>query len=218
MYFEMAHRFTAQWEGGLTDHPADPGGITNHGVSLRWLLQLTQKAAEECKRAQRMCDGGNDHNAPFDFNGDGSVDADDIRACTKLQAAELMRRHFWTPLRCTALPMPLAVTLYDAAVNVGPAQATKILQQSCNLVAEAHLDEFMPLAVDGRCGPRTLAMARALADAGLDFYTARHTVRERRNFYIRLCRQKPNFQPFLKGWKNRCDALLEHLATLEREI
>lgn len=222
MSFEQAHQFTARWEGGLTDHPADPGGITNHGVSLRWLQQLNAQAAEECRRASRTCDGGNSpdctHSNPYDFNGDGTVDSDDIRACTKVQAAELMRRHFWQPLRCGELPTALGVVLYDGAVNTGPAQSVKMLQQCCNTVGEAHLDEFTALAVDGRCGPRTLDMARALDEAGLDFYTARLCVRQRRDFYVRLCRQKPNFQPFLKGWKNRCEALLQHLAVLEREV
>jgi len=35
--FEAAHAFTARWEGGLVDHPDDPGGVTNFGVSLRFL-------------------------------------------------------------------------------------------------------------------------------------------------------------------------------------
>lgn len=221
MSFELAHSFTARWEGGLTDHPADPGGITNHGVSLRWLQQLADQAAADCRRAACSCDGGNSHDShenPYDFNHDGAVDSDDIRACTKVQAGELMRRHFWTPLGCDALPAPLGVTLYDCAVNTGPAQAIKILQQCCNTVGEAHLDVFTPLNVDGRCGPLTRHMARALGEAGLDFYTARLCVRQRRDFYVRLCRQKTNLAPFLQGWKNRCASLLEHLASMEREV
>ena len=38
--FLKAHAFTARWEGRLVDHPSDPGGITNYGVSLRWLRSL----------------------------------------------------------------------------------------------------------------------------------------------------------------------------------
>ena len=218
--FDQAHVFTARWEGGLTDHPSDPGGITNHGVSLRWLRQLAAEAEAEARRLARTCDGSNAHDPqqqPYDFNGDGNVDADDIRACTRLQAAELMRRHFWGPLRCQELPAPLATALYDCAVNTGPDRAVKILQEACNVVGEAHLEFFTPLAVDGRCGPKTLGLARLLEDAGLAFYTARLTVRERKNFYIRLARQKPQFTAFLQGWKNRCDALLNHLAVMERE-
>lgn len=40
--FDTAHAFTARWEGGLTDHPADPGGLTKYGVSLRWVQDLAQ--------------------------------------------------------------------------------------------------------------------------------------------------------------------------------
>ncbi|MBD9136598.1 MAG: hypothetical protein EGP78_03040 [Alistipes shahii] len=47
------------------------------------------------------------------------VDADDIRACTKAQAAALFKTHFWDKLNCKALSLPLAVTLYDGAVNMG---------------------------------------------------------------------------------------------------
>ena len=44
--FDTAHAFTARWEGGLTDHPADPGGLTKYGVSLRWVQDLAQQARQ----------------------------------------------------------------------------------------------------------------------------------------------------------------------------
>lgn len=55
--FQLAHAFTARWEGGLSDHPSDPGGITNHGVSLRWVQDLARQARDECRRLLRSCDG-----------------------------------------------------------------------------------------------------------------------------------------------------------------
>ena len=55
--FDTAHTFTARWEGGLTDHPADPGGLTKYGVSLRWVQDLAQQARQECLRQHRCCDG-----------------------------------------------------------------------------------------------------------------------------------------------------------------
>ena len=55
--FQLAHAFTARWEGGLSDHPSDPGGLTNHGVSLRWVQDLARQAREECRRLLRSCDG-----------------------------------------------------------------------------------------------------------------------------------------------------------------
>ncbi len=215
--FSLAHEFTAKWEGGLSDHKDDPGGITNFGVSLRWLKQLEEENKREMKEIAQTADGNNALN-PYDFTNDGLVDAEDIRACTHEQAAKLMREHFWAPLHCEKLPLPLATVLYDSAVNMGPVQAVRILQQSCNVVGSAHLDIFEELKVDGICGKKTIALARELQICGLDFYTARMAVRQRIQFYTSLAQNKPTFNAFLQGWKNRCQDLLEHLALLEREV
>lgn len=174
--FQLAHAFTARWEGGLSDHPSDPGGITNHGVSLRWVQDLARQARDECRRLLRSCDGCRERATPqcgwysLDLDTDGDVDADDIRACTKAQAAALFRTHFWDKLSCKALPLPLAVTLYDGAVNMGPARAVRQLQQAMNTTGEAQLDHYSPIAGDGIMGPRTRELAEALAGAHLDFY------------------------------------------------
>lgn len=203
-HFETAHAFTAHWEGGLTDHPADPGGITHYGVSLRWLRQCEGTAAGAA--ALRACGVA----LP--------CSPETVRALTASQAATLFRRGFWEPLRCEELPLPLAVALYDAGVNTGAAQAARLLQRSCNVVAEAHLDCFVPLAEDGRCGPLTVRRCAELHEAGLAFYTARHAVRGRQNFYVDLARRREDLRVFLKGWQNRCAGLLEYLAQLEREV
>lgn len=224
--FTYAHQFTAQWEGGLSDHPADPGGITNHGVSLRWLRELAQ---EECRKAARTCDGSNapdntqgrKHGHPLpgiDFDNDGDVDADDIRACTKAQAAQLFKKHFWDATKCAKLPVPLAVVLYDGAVNMGAPRAVRQLQQALNQVSESHLDHHTPIAEDAINGPKTQDMAAALAQFDLHFYAARQAVRLREKFYRELVQRRADLKPFLKGWQNRCTALLNHLAQLEREV
>ena len=62
--FQLAHAFTARWEGGLSDHPSDPGGITNHGVSLRWVQDLARQARDECRRLLRSCDGCRERATP----------------------------------------------------------------------------------------------------------------------------------------------------------
>lgn len=33
--FEKAIAFTLKWEGGLVNHPSDPGGLTNFGISKK---------------------------------------------------------------------------------------------------------------------------------------------------------------------------------------
>ncbi len=146
------------------------------------------------------------------------VDGGDIIACTSEQAKELFHQHFWKPLRCDVLPLPLAVVLYDSAVNMGEPRAARLLQESCNVVGEAHLDVFTPLMVDGVVGRKTCALAKSLQEAGLDFYTARMCVRQRVQFYVKIVQKNPQRSVFLQGWKNRCQGLLEHLALLERGI
>lgn len=50
--WERSIRFVLRWEGGLVDHPADPGGLTNFGISQSSypnldIRNLTQEQAKE---------------------------------------------------------------------------------------------------------------------------------------------------------------------------
>ena len=115
--FDTAHAFTARWEGGLIDHPADPGGITHHGISLRFLQHQPEEEA--------------------DIDGDGDVDADDVRLLTPAQAARLMRRHFWDPLHLDDVKPLCAMVIYDTAVNMGERYARIMAQKALGLRADA---------------------------------------------------------------------------------
>ena len=221
--FETAHAFTAQWEGGLTDHPADPGGLTNYGVSLRWVQDLALQARQECLRQHKSCDNCPDIRTPncaycgLDLDMDGDVDADDIRACTQAQAAALFKKHFWDALGCAALPLPLAVVLYDGAVNMGPGRSVRQMQRGMNAVGETQLDHYVSIIEDGISGSRTAELAEALAAANLHWFAARQILRLRDAFYRDLAAKRPSLKVFLEGWRNRVKALAQYLADLERE-
>ena len=105
--FARAHAFTARWEGGFANHANDPGGATQYGVSLRWLRGIG-----------------------CDLNGDGDIDAADVKAVTPELARDLFRIHFWETAVCDLLPPLIAVPLYDAAVNMGT-QRAEIGRASC---------------------------------------------------------------------------------------
>ena len=120
-------------------------------------------------------------------------------------------------LGCDRLSLPLAVTLYDGAVNMGAGRAVKQLQEAMNATGETQLDHYSPIAEDGIMGPDTRELANALADVHLDWYAARSSLRLRDAFYRRLAASRPSMKVFLAGWRNRVKALHQHLADLERE-
>lgn len=50
--FDRALRFTLQWEGGLVDHPDDPGGLTKYGISQRAYPHLDIRALTKEQAAE----------------------------------------------------------------------------------------------------------------------------------------------------------------------
>lgn len=41
--FLKAHEFVAKWEGELSDHPADRGGLTAYGASIEFVKGIAKK-------------------------------------------------------------------------------------------------------------------------------------------------------------------------------
>jgi lysozyme family protein len=106
----------------------------------------------------------------------------DVAALTVDQAIALLRAKYWVPLQADPLPLPLAVGLFDAAVNHGPRSAVKLLQAE------------LGVAVDGVIGPVTVAAAQ------------RNPWRTLRGFYaLRGCRYATlaTFPTYGKVWMER---------------
>jgi lysozyme family protein len=95
--------FVLRWEGGFVDHPADPGGATNKGVTQAvydaWRTTLGQP-----KRSVRQIETA-------------EVDA-------------IYERNYWEAARCPQMPTPLDAVQFDTAVNMGVGRAVRFLQQS----------------------------------------------------------------------------------------
>jgi lysozyme family protein len=92
-------------EGGYANDPDDPGGATNHGVTIHTMRRLG-----------------------IDLTGDGKVDATDVRALTPEQAAGIYVRHYFQEPKLNLLPPPLQASVFDMQVNAG-ANAVRILQR-----------------------------------------------------------------------------------------
>nr|WP_296984496.1 glycosyl hydrolase 108 family protein [uncultured Desulfovibrio sp.] len=190
--FSIAHKFTAKWEGGESDHPDDGGGLTKYGVSLKFLggLSGTQSNRDVLERMGIRL----------------PITRQVIYDLTRDQAASLFRWQFWDKLRLGLIPLRPAVVLYDAAVNSGPAQSVKLAQRGYNrCVAYGQ-----PLVVDGIMGPATRA-AMQLADTD-KCLSAMLDAREK--FFQTIVDNNPSQQVFLRGWINRVDDLRRYVRGL----
>ncbi|TCS63255.1 putative peptidoglycan binding protein [Primorskyibacter sedentarius] len=101
---QIAEEIVAR-EGGYVNDPDDPGGATNHGVTIHTMRRLG-----------------------LDLTGDGQVDAADVRRLDRKQAVEIFLRHYFIEPRLAELPEALQPSVFDMYVNAG-SNAVKILQR-----------------------------------------------------------------------------------------
>lgn len=188
--YEIAYEFTASWEGGLSDHPADRGGITNFGVSLAYLKGLEKEAPALLARLRVPLPAG----------------PDSVRGLTREQAKALFRHSFWDALKLDEMALPIAAASFDCAVNSGPARAVRCLQASLNRFGAN-------LAVDGAMGPLTRQAARSHAGWPA-VCVAQECVIQREAFLEKLVAANPSQAVFRRGWLNRTGALKNFVATL----
>ena len=87
-------------EGGYVDHPADPGGRTNLGVTqATWENWIGRKSDEK-----------------------------EMRSLTKEKVEPLYKRKYWDACKCDELPAGVDYLVFDFAVNAGAGRSAKTLQ------------------------------------------------------------------------------------------
>ena len=98
--FDRALALVLDLEGGFIDHPSDPGGATNLGITRATLA-----------KARGL-----------------PVSVGDVRALTRAEAGTIYRRLYWDIVKADELPPGLDLAIFDFAVNSGPARAVRALQ------------------------------------------------------------------------------------------
>ena len=183
--FTAAHAFTAKWEGGLSDHPSDPGGVTNYGICIEFLKDFAKT------QANRDLLGRMGVSLP--------VRRETILRLTAEHAAAIMKVAFWMPLQCDQWPQPFSLAIYDTGVNMGLGIARRFAQSAVGTT------------VDGIWGPKTRAALEALTAASVAAHreAALRVCSLRMDRYDWICERNPRMKVFYTGWSRRVYALEE---------
>lgn len=125
--FNRCFKAVLKHEGGYVDHPRDPGGATNLGITLG-----TAKAYR------------------LDIDGDGDVDKNDVRLLTPTTAAPVYRDGYWNKCSCDNLPAGVDYMVFDLAVNSGTNRAIRYLQRAVGAAEDGKLGPKTMLLVNSR--------------------------------------------------------------------
>lgn len=129
----------------------------------------------------------------------------DIAALSESEARNIYRVRYWQEVGLDepAIPGAVAIAVMDAAVNMGPLPAVKLLQDACNLLG-------CSLRRDGDLGPKTRDAVRKLVSLEADraVMLAALLTSRRARYYLLLAKLYPNkYQRYLYGWLRRCEDL-----------
>lgn len=132
--FQACIKVIIEHEGGLSMDKRDPGGVTQWGISLRYLRSIG-----------------------YDINGDGVIDKEDIIGLPLKGAIGIYRKYWWNRYRYAAFNELIVVEkVFDLAVNMGGMATHKLLQIAINRLRE------QPITVDGLLGGQTFGAANSM--------------------------------------------------------
>lgn len=135
--FIPALKLVLRNEGGLSEDPKDPGGITNFGISLRFLKTIPDERLKKY--------------GIFDVE----VNEQTIRDLTVTIASNIYEGEFWIPNRVAEIQnQKLANYVFDCIINPNPTQGIKFLQRAIWAA-----DGFLSCKDDGILGSKTLDLA-----------------------------------------------------------
>lgn len=141
--FDTCLREVLRHEGGYVDHPKDPGGRTNLGV--------TQATYE-------------------DWVGH-PVTEKIMRGLTVAHVKALYKVKYWDMVRGDDLPMGLDLCVFDFAVNAGPNRAARYLQNMVGAKADGQIGpQTLSLVTQFIRGRSKTEAVMVYQDARTDYY------------------------------------------------
>ena len=106
-------------EGGYVNNPADPGGMTNLGVTKATWENWVGRASDEAE----------------------------MRSLTPEKVEPLYKKKYWDAVRGDELPAGLDYLMFDFAVNAGAGRAIKTLQTAIGVTPDGGFGSITMAAV-----------------------------------------------------------------------
>ncbi|SER62699.1 Predicted Peptidoglycan domain-containing protein [Faunimonas pinastri] len=140
--FEPSLKVTLAYEGGVSDHPLDPGGLTKAGV--------TQATYDAWRKLQK-------------------VPMRSVTMVTDAEIRSIYRDGYWGVVRGDELPSGIDFAVFDFAVNSGPARAAKSLQKAVGASADGVIGNLTLAAVIDAARKDEEAVIRIICEDRLAF-------------------------------------------------
>jgi len=121
MSFVTALSHVFRLEGGYVNHPSDPGGATNFGITRDTLAEWR----------------------------DRHVTVEEVKDLTRDEAAAIYKANYWDAARCGSMPAGVALMVFDGAVNHGVSQSSKFLQHALGVDADGKVGPKTLGAIEG---------------------------------------------------------------------
>lgn len=120
--FEKCLDWVLAHEGGFANHPNDPGGATNRGI--------THRTYDAYRRRK-------------------GLSPRHVRDISQEEVVDIYRRQYWDAVRGDELPSGLDYAVFDFAVNSGPSRAIKFMQRSVGADPDGVIGDQTLEAVEG---------------------------------------------------------------------
>lgn len=143
--YDEALRRLLLHEGGYTNHPSDPGGPTNFGITIYDYRKYVKPNAI----------------------------AADVKAMTLDEAKTIYRAKYWDAQRCDDLPAGVDYAIFDYGVNSGIGRSGKVLRRCLNLADNTSVVSDAVIAAANVANAKVLAAA--ICDERLRFLQSLRT-------------------------------------------
>ncbi|NDB68403.1 MAG: hypothetical protein EB015_10455 [Methylocystaceae bacterium] len=110
--YPQALKQVLKYEGGYVDHPKDPGGPTNKGI--------TQAVYDSWQKSQNL-------------------PTQSVRNISDATVAAIYKQQYWDRIRGDDLPSGVDFAVFDYAVNSGVSRAAKTLQNIVGVTPDGQI-------------------------------------------------------------------------------